>query len=146
MPRLSILLLPLIAAAVPAMAQSTAPQTGTPVSISGTIERPDDLGCMMRMMDLVILTKRASRDEKRSAEDRQKALNMSYEADAAFFYYAGRLGKDYFKTNRSTESEAEFRKMRANPRDQQSKEMAACVADAMAARKEVIGSLTRPVK
>lgn len=146
MPRLSILFLPLVAAAAPVMAQSAAPQTNAPVSVTGTLDRPDDLGCMMRMMDLILMTKRTARDEKRSAEDRQKALAMSYDADSAFFYYAGRLGKDYFKTNRSGEGEAEFKRMRANPREQQSREMAVCMAEAMDARKQITGSLTRPAK
>jgi len=146
MPKMSILLLPLIAGAAPAIAQTATPLAASPVSITGTIERPTDLGCMMRMMDLIVLTKRVARDEKRSAEDRQRALSMSYDADAAFFYYAGRLGKDYFKTSRSSEGEAEFRRMRANPREQQSKEMAVCIADTMAARKEITSALASPAK
>lgn len=146
MPKLSVLLLPLIAAAAPAIAQTTAPPAPPPVGVTGTMERPDDLGCMIRMMDLLLLTKRTARDEKRSAEDREKALAMSNDADSAFFYYAGRLGKDYFKTSRSSEGEAEFKRMRANPREQQTREMAICLADALSARKEITGSLARPAK
>ena len=146
MPRLSVLLLSLTAATTPALAQSPPSPAVAPVSVTGTIQRPDDLGYMMRMMDLILQTKRAARDEKRSSEERQRALLMSYDADSAFFYYAGRLGKDYFKTNRSSEGEAEFKRMRANPREQQNREMAVCLSDAMDARGEITGSLARPAK
>lgn len=146
MPRLSVLLLSLTAATTPALAQSASLPGAAPVSVTGTIERPDDLGCMMRMMDLILQTKRAARDEKRSSEERQRALLMSYDADSAFFYYAGRLGKDYFKINRSNEGEAEFKRMRANPREQQNRETAVCLSDAMDARGQIAASLTRPVK
>lgn len=144
MPKLSVLLLPLIAAAAPALGQTAAPQAPPPVSVTGTVERPDTLGCMIRMMDLVLLSKRFARNEKTSAEDRRRAEVTAGEADSAFFYYAGLLGADYFKTDRSAEGQAEFARMRAKPRDQQGKEMAMCLGHAQAVRKDVTTSLLNP--
>lgn len=142
MTRFAAFALPLALLANPALAQTTAPAPVKPAMPK--VDKPSDLGCMIRMMDLFLLTRKAGEDQARTAEERQRSSTLSMQANSATMYYAGRLGPDFSKTNRAADGAKEFTKMRGNTREVTAAEMAMCMTEAEAGQRAILQSMSSP--
>lgn len=145
MNRLAAIAIPLLLGTGPLLAQTGASPAAAP-SPALSVTKPSDLGCLLRMMDLFLLTRKASEEPSRSAEERKRSEALSQQANSAAMYYAGRIGPDFAKTNRAADGEAEFKTMRANARDVTAAEMALCMTTAEAGQRAIIQAMTPPKK
>jgi hypothetical protein len=123
-----------------AAAQTPAPAP-VPPAPAAMPAHPGDLPCLLRMMQMTMLTKKTADDPKSDPAMREKASTLSAEGRRASYYYIGRLGPNWGDIYRAPEAQVAFKAMTALPNDQLAREMAVCMVAATDAEKKVLDAM-----
>ncbi|MBN8500890.1 MAG: hypothetical protein J0M19_07045 [Sphingomonadales bacterium] len=142
MSRFAAFFFPLAVLAAPVVAQTPAPKTA-PAPMP-KVDRPSDMGCFMRMLDLRLMASKGAEDKARTEEQRTRSAALVVLANNSAAYYAGRLGPAFAKTNHFAAGDAEYKKMRANSSDVSAAEMAVCMRDSEVGQQAVLQSMAPP--
>ena len=108
------------------------------------VATPSDFGCALRMMFIGSKARDALKNPATPEDTRPTAEKLSSTSRQAFFYYVGRLGPEFFATNRSDEGKKLFSEMLATPKETLSMEIAVCLTNAQKAELDALNAMKSP--